>query len=260
MNRRRLNLNQNINFKSSNIFKYTLIYLAIAWTLSVFVDVIDIFNIHEEYNSGPTGYLWHNLFKEAGITEFLQWTFLSLSVLFSGMIVGKLHDVDVMDKKKMRRFFLILAIGMVLMLMEDAGNVRHALKHYTYIIFGQEKIITVGTELFFYSILGIIMAYAFGKYGKYVWKYKQTRKFFLIAFLLYGIISITSATRDIGNWYLSLGNLIHQNIFGGVMRDSFNGVVGFFIVDFWIEESVELLGASAFFTAILSYWQEIKHY
>ncbi|SCZ08400.1 hypothetical protein [Alkaliphilus peptidifermentans] len=233
-----------------HIFSLTLLYLVVAWLLSYFIDIRNIFNLQRYIQRFDRGFLWFQLFKEAQITEMLQWTFLGASVLLCGFIWGKLSGKG---SKYTAKFFMFLGIGLAIMFMEDAGNVRHNIKEYTYFFFGRGQTVATLTELAFYSVLGAIMMFAIIKYGTYIWHSKKTRFYLIIGFVSYGVISIASATRDINDWYLKTGDWLHQVVLNNAMAERFYGSVGFFLMDFLIEESVELIGASALFTALFSF-------
>ena len=70
--------------------------------------------------------------------------------------------------------------------------------------------------------------------------------------VLYAVAATASASRAVNDWYVMAGHRIHTSAFGGrlpLMPDGFWGVevggdvTAFLLMDFLVEESIELLGA-----------------
>ncbi len=246
--------NKRFKIQPKHVFALVIMYLVSTWILSYLIDIRNIFNLQRYVRNFHRGLLWFQLYKEAQITEILQWSFLGSSMLMCGYMWGKLKT---MGSQYTYKFFLFMGLGSTIMMMEDAGNVRHNMKEYTHYLFGATTTVTVMTEMVFYTMLGAIMMFAIIGYGPYVWHAVKTRFYLITGFGAYMVASIASATRDINDWYEIAGKWIHEVVFHNIMLDRF-GYVGFYIMDVLIEESIELIGASAIFCGIFAYLRFIE--
>ncbi|MDQ2085956.1 hypothetical protein RBH29_05820 [Herbivorax sp. ANBcel31] len=246
-----------------------LTYLFVTWSMVIAIDLLNLGGLSDWLVSRlaskdiDIALVWIYMFTEGGPTEIFQWSFLSLSVLACGVISG-LH----IKNKQLSRCFLMLGFGMALMLMEDAGNIRHLMSKAVSILFYSEYTgsnsnpYAIATELIFYAFLGFLMLFPLIMHGKSLLKSVKCKKsviFLLIGYCAYGLASFASATRNIGHWYQRLGEGI-MNFFSVTERAAWYSVsLGFYLVDFWIEESVELIGASFIFVGLISYAISLKN-
>ena len=246
--------NKRFKIQPKHIFALVITYLVSTWILCYLIDIRNILNLQRYVRNFDRGLLWFQLYKEAQITEILQWSFLGSNILMCGYMWGKLKTLG---SQYTYKFFLFMGLGSMIMMMEDAGNIRHNMKEYTHYLFGATTSVTVMTEMVFYTILGAIMMFAIIGYGPYVWHAVKTRFYLIMGFGAYMVASIASATRDINDWYVIAGEWVHEVAFHNVMLDRF-GYVGFYIMDVLIEESIELIGASAIFCGIFAYLRFIE--
>ncbi len=247
----------------------TLLYLLFVLGSSYLIDIrqipmpilIDWAQLEED----RVPLFWFHVFGEASPTEKLQWAYLGLSVFLAGTYA-------VLQYKATSRVpwaFIILFIGLSIMFAEDVYNLRHLISGYiARVYFGIEGFSRgwwAGSwrsliELTFYFFLGGIMVAAL----LLVWRNEQLasagKKYLLAGYLLYGAAAAGSATRHLGSWYLKLGEQILLNINEGMrsrVEASFQKEnLGFYIMDYAVEESVELLGATLIASALLLF---IRH-
>ncbi len=246
-----------------HVFGFALGYLVLAWLISYFGDAHNFLSLQERLiNRGrERPFMWYFLFMEGSPTEMLQWTYLVGTVLLCGYLSGQLWAKKYFPAS---RFFLLLGIGTSIMLMEDAGNLRHQIKYYVRLIFGDTMIIGMGTEIVFFSLLGVLMLYAFVKYWRYPWQSRKTRRYMIGGYLAYVVAVTASATRHFGDWYDHAGEWFLKVL--GLLEPmnalfvpySGGRPIGFYIMDFLVEESIELMGASALCAAILAYLREFE--
>lgn len=203
---------------------------------------------------------WFHIFGEASPTEMLQWAHLGLSAFLAGIYAV----LQYRNSSRVPWAVIILFIGLVIMFAEDVYNLRHLTSDYiAQVYFGIEGFSSEWwashwrslIELTFYLFLGCIMLAAF----LLIWKNEQLapvgKKYLLAGYLFYGAAAAGSATRHLGSWYLKLGERILMVINEG-MRDQVEASfqkenLGFYIMDYVVEESVELFGAVLITSALL---------
>ncbi|TYQ15805.1 UNVERIFIED_CONTAM: hypothetical protein Cloal_2295 [Acetivibrio alkalicellulosi] len=236
-----------------------LSYLAITWTMVIFIDFLNIggssdWLVSKNMNNAL---LWVHFFTEGSPTEMFQWFFISVSVLACGVISG-LH----IKKSELSKCFMMIGLGMAIMLMEDAGNIRHLIARLVSILFYDEysgsgsNPYATGTIVLIYSILGFLMVFPLIKYRGQLLssvKSKSAIRWFVIGYFAYGFASVVSATEQMGNWVGRVGAGI-IDYFSLTERAAWHSrELGFYLLDFLVEESIELIGASFIFAALLSY-------
>jgi len=238
-----------------HLFGLAVGYLLVMILLTILIDFMNVFNVQKVMKQAMAGassqLFWYQIFKEAGLTELLQWFYLTGCVILCGMSLGRLKE---MGSQQTWRFFLYFSIGMSLMLMEDAGNIRHSLKEYFHVFFGDTTATNVTVEMSFYSLIGLMMVMAVIRYGRYLFHSRLTMKYMAVGFVAYATASIASATRDIGYWYFRVGAHIHEVWLGGMFYDRSTYYVNFLIMDTILEESIELIGAAALCAALLAFY------
>ncbi|MTI93994.1 MAG: hypothetical protein FH749_00690 [Firmicutes bacterium] len=88
----------------------------------------------------------------------------------------------------------------------------------------------------------------------------STKIMLLVGFALYGIAAFSSATRNIGNWYVVVGERALNFITAGAeLAWSPESIIyhvysmSFWFMDFLVEESLELLGAAFLLASLLRF-------
>ncbi len=241
------------------VFGFALAYLGLAWLISYLGDVHNFLGLTDRLiNRGAERpFMWYYLFMEGSPTEWLQWCYLGATVLMSGILGGQLAA-----KRQWlpARFFTLLGVGTTIMLMEDAGNLRHQIKYYIRLIFGDTMRLGIAVELVFYGLLGLFLLYILVRYARVIWQQRTTRRFLLFGYGAYALAALASATRHIADWYDHFGNWLLQ-IAGlyELMNARFIPTnvprpIGFYIMDFLVEESIELMAASALLAGVVAYF------
>ena len=250
------------------LIKYVIIYLITAYLLIYLMDfrmaVGDVsVMINSEY---ATPFLWVHLFSEGSLTEIIQWTFLGLSLGLSAFYAGMLKE----KRKYMPSGFLLLSLGLLIMFMEDTGNFRHLISDNAamimmkdpYSLEWKKSLVRTGIEMSIYAVLGIIMLSAFYRIIRDRKENKEAKIFLAAGFLLYGVAAFASATRNVGDWYIRAGTQLMLMLDGSHMIDHYEKFnppkpLGFWFMDFVLEETIELLGAVLILTSIILF---VKHY
>ena len=97
-----------------------IVAVVMAWVGVVVIDILEL--------GGPAAALplWARLFND-GPVEWSQWFLLATTVLVSAYLSSRLHALG--DTLR-GAFFLLFAVGAALMLLEDAGDIRHVIGAY----------------------------------------------------------------------------------------------------------------------------------
>ncbi len=245
-----------------HVFGFAAAYLVFAWFISYLGDVHNVLALTDRLiNRGAERpFMWYYLFTEGSPTEMLQWAYLTATVILCGCLVGQLGE---RGHHRPARFFALVAAGTGIMLMEDAGNLRHRIKFYIRLAFGDTMTIGIVVELVIYSLLGLLMIYALVRFWRYPWRHGETRNYMVSGYLLYAVAAIASVTRHFGDWYDHAGAWL-LDVWG--LAEPFDALfiptdvgrpIGFYIMDFLVEESIELIAAGALCAAVLAYMREL---
>ena len=206
---------------------------------------------------------WAFLFSEGSPTEWLQWIALAGCVLTCGFLWGRTQTLG----RSHAPFFGILGAGLCLMLIEDAGNLRHGLSKLVL-----ENLLGLPgrglaksvMDLVVYAALAGLMVAPFVLYLRKLRLGLRASMLFLTGYAAYGLAAFSSASAYVGNWYARVGNdIIAANGIDIDARLSWSRMaeqvalgtrpdMGFWLMDFLYEESLELLGAGMILAALLS--------
>ncbi|WP_041366872.1 hypothetical protein [Natranaerobius thermophilus] len=269
--------------KPGTLMGFTILYLLVAAILVYLVDIQNVgmqgfldrlYEVTKYRAQEPTEpLLFAHIFREGGPTEILQWILLGAAALISAYHAGKLSSELANNRKESltdaQKFTCLLSIGLLFMLLEDAGNPRHTLATYFPTIFeylGIENFLTgsTGIELVYFGVLGLFMLGAAWYFWRHARHLSMARNYLILGYLSYGVATMASATRNIGNWYIKVGSRINEMIGEGAIannldpnyiRGNFTPTerVGFLLMDNLFEESLELIGATALVAGILAY-------
>ncbi len=242
-------------------------YLAVMLVLTYLIDFlgINLFGVKDWLNR--IGYeepvlFWLHFFSEGSITEILQWLCLAVAFLVLTLFTRQKHRVN----PRPPWIWIIFSIAILLMFLEDSINLRHELSD----IIGNLLAVNTNTiewrrsftrslvEIAFYALLGFMMItpFFFILRGR---AYELRGKIYLSAgYCIYAIASIGSVTRNWNDWYARAGTRLIEFIAGsqelewsGESMIYFSDPLGFWFMDFVVEESLELLGASLLLAAII---------
>lgn len=239
-----------------------LFYIITAWIISYLVDVHNYMGLRDTMVSSRALHppvVWYALFREGGMTEILQWIFLG-STAFYARSLGK--ELRTSEQSHASSFWFLFSFAVFFMFMEDAFNIRHGLSFLARLVFSGFSPVLVRTfvEGIFFFVLGSIPVYALIRYGRDVLNYARTRRLMLGGFAAYALAVGASGSRYIYDWYTGAGRFIHETIGRGSMLIPPGWDVSeleFFLMDWIVEESIELLGASFLFAATLCFYAKV---
>lgn len=274
-------MNENNGYQSKKmiirdyqIVIFVLFILLISYIGIFLIDIHNFLGIRDwmvanEQLSIP--FLWDYLFTEGGPVEILQWLFIGLFVMTSSYIAGNLRGSG---NRKITIFWTLLSLTGILMIMEDAGNVRHFLvDKVVYLFLEQEMTYRIITELIYFTLLGLIPLVALLKYGKFLLKNPRIAALLLIGYFFYGLAVSMSGTRDIMYWYQTAGDVLYNlsiALGGGEdllmlyeETDQYLSEIRclelrYRMMDYLVEESLELLGVGFLWASSLSYLEHGK--
>lgn len=232
------------------------VLLAAAWATFLAVDIVGVLD------PAPTRPAWTLLFNDHPV-EWSQWVLLAFAVATSGYLAGRL---DALDEGRAARFFLLLAIGLGLMLLEEAGDIRHRVSLEVQIQFGSEIFglpHPVVSDVPFFAALAAIPVYAVLRYGRHVWRKGWTGFYLGLAVLFYATVAIGSGLRHLSDFYIRMGARIDAALFGGrfpVPEGMGQERAHFMVMDSVIEESLELIAATLMLATVLAFARYLRQH
>ena len=236
--------------------------LAVLYLITAFFLVL----IHDFWGSDrPDFPIWFAIGREGGPTEWIQWFFLSGCIVMSAYLWG----VGSIRAWSCASAFALLAIAFSLMLIEDAGNLRHRVGDsiVSSLFPSREsydaRLAKNAIEILLYSAIGCLVIASLVRIRFRVAQHRDLVPFLLSGFTLYLVAAASSATRYFADWYAVLGGrIIHQ--FAGLERRPWEEFAerievreypydepGFWLMDTFVEESLELLAVSLLLTFLI---------
>ncbi len=211
--------------------------------------------------------------RNSGFAELFQWGFLGSSAIIAAFISGR----EMLKNKRLGMFWILLSSAFVLMMLEDAGNIRHTLMSYVQAIAVEPDQGIFGTtfEFLYFAFLGGLPLFALIKYWKELKNFSNTKKYMVIGFAFYAIASGLSFVGTafegmidkniyelfgdlLYNLSLSIGDANLSYFWANWSNHNSNFQIGFYILDSLIEENLELIGGGAILASILFFLRDSK--
>jgi len=259
---------------TSWVFLFTSSYIALSFLLYYLIDLTNTWGARDWLlqTSGVYFYFTYVPFffqhygRDGGFAEVVQWGLLAVAVAYSLYYAG-LTTRDF----KISRFWLLFGIGMMLMLLEDAGEVRHWMMSYVQWAAGEPDQGLWGTtfEGIFFIIVGGLPVYAWWRYRKTIRSHGR-----VYWYVLWGIIAHATAaslsfvgtafqkTLDVdvytimGVWFreysLRIGDDELRTVWDTWDAENWLYQTDFYLMDSFVEENIELIGNAFFLAAALS--------
>lgn len=219
------------------VIALTCLYILICWILVYLVDARGLYEI------GADRGMWWHLFRNRAFVEWGQWTFLALITLTAAAVSGISRE---RGQRAAQVFWFLVAASFVLMVIEDAGDPRHVLAEYGAVLFGIKRMYTEGA-FFLFILTPLVIALV--RHWRVAFSVPpQTRLYYLLGCFLYGVAASASLFREEGGFYHIVGERLSQAL-------TYGNVPAFFLMDFVLEESVELLATSLIFAGMIMYWK-----
>lgn len=212
--------------------------------------------------------------KNGGFAEIVQWSLLATAVLLALFYAGKFFET----KRDLSMFWLIFGVGMMFMLLEDAGDVRHVFMGYVQWIAGEPDQGIFGTlfEALYFLFLGGIPLYAFFRYrnvikeegrvfvymltGMVLYAVAATVSFVGTAFQMYMNVDVYSA---VGTWFkafsLKIADPEVEYLWETWDANNWLMQVDFHLMDSLFEENIEVMAGAFFLAAVLSVFKLYIH-
>lgn len=205
--------------------------------------------------------------RNSGFAEVFQFLFLGGSIIISAYLAGIKKDVS----KRQFKFWLLLAISFTLMLLEDAGNLRHTFMSYVQAIFVEPEQSWGGSsfEILYFSLLGGLPLYTLIRYGGFLKRYKKTKIYLIIGYIFYflaGSLSFAGTAfskvfeknfySQIGHHFYNLSLKIGDNQLTEIWTNwqaNSRFPINFYLMDSLVEENLEIIGASALLASLVSF-------
>jgi hypothetical protein len=221
-------------------------FVALAWICVVIFDIVQVLGV-------PERPLWEQLFHNNRPAEWLQWALLLTSVVLAARLSARLGGEPA-------RFFLLMAFGLGLVFLEETSDLRHVLYHdYWFDRFGHTLLgipTRVVSDTIYFSLIASVPVYAVLRYARSIWDSYATGSYLIAGVVLYGIAGGLSAIRHLNDLYINLGRLIDQWFFFSRWPSAEHisqERAWFYVMDSFIEESIELMAIACLLAMILSY-------
>ena len=159
-----------------------------------------------------------------------------------------------------------MALALILMLIEDAGDPRHTIRSYVQAVFSEPIQGTMGTisELIYFSFLALIPTYAIIRYGKTLLDSLRSCCYILLGLVSYGIATTLSFLgsgvdlyHNIGanfrQWLVNKGDDVVAQQWQAWEAEEGWAFINFFLMDSLVKEAIELIGAAALFAGAVAY-------
>lgn len=245
----------------------TCLYLLFAWGAVIAVDIHRLGGLPDKLLHDPDRHplLWVNLFDEGGPTERLQWLLLACGVIVCLTAWARARNDE---RSKLAVMWLVIGAGTALMLVEDSLDIRHILAER--IFFGTRDGRHVPKALWELAFFGLLGAAMTGPMVVLLRRIRPRRRVISLvagAYAVYAVAAVSSALRHaaniyvvVGSWIIETGTLARlpawQNT-GEALASVTDGLdstsaLAVLIMDLWIEESLELLGAGLLVAALLA--------
>lgn len=245
------------------VFTGVMSFIIISLLFTVLFDIINVFgvkNIMVENLDVP--YFWWHWWGTP--FDFVQFYFLGFGVMVMAINAGMTYE---RGDRHLFYFWGLLSIGMVLLTIEDASDIRSVIRmELIEKITGEGKYGFFGTvaELLHFAVLGVFMLYPVIRYRDVILKNAMLTKYFIIGYVSYAISQISSwagsafgEALEYNDLYQIIGDFLMPLIF---VRNDLTQLAlekaneaypwfNFYLADRIWEESFELMGMGGIITA-----------
>lgn len=288
------------------IFLFAVVSVVLAWTAFFLIDVRNAFGLRtalreiptEAFFFGAEPFFFQHWFRNGGPAEIMQWLFLGSAALVAAFSAGRSSaGISVVGERSMIRssagetrigepsvdtpngeaerarhsqfaFWTLIAIALILMLIEDAGDPRHTIRSYVQVAAGESAQGVFGTltELLYFAVIASIPIYALVKHRQVLETDHRMRRYLVIAFAGY---ALAVSLSFVGSAFTAVLGTSFYRVAGRVLYDIFVALgdsgleefwaaweaqkgwpfVSFALMDSLIEEAIELIAAAAFLSA-----------
>jgi hypothetical protein len=263
------------------IILLSVVYITLSFILFYLIDLRNAFGLRDWLFSvdrvyfyfSYTPFFFQHYGRNSGFAEVVQWGLLGSGIVIAALLAGRLYE----KTKKLSRFFLLMTVALILILIEDAGDVRHMMMSYVQLAANEPDQGIIGTlfEGIYFAILGGIPLYAFLKYGRFLQEITKAWWYMIAGFVAHALAASLSfigtafqmlLERDLYtimgdslvNVSYKLGTQDLQMIWEQWNNENWILQIGFFLMDSLIEENIELIGNAFIIASMIVVWQHIK--
>ena len=214
-----------------------------SWIIVILVDGFNIMSlgdrIIEQSNRDASAFVV--LFSEGRPVEWAQWFCLMTSCVIAAYVGASENLVGNTNRYS---FFILMSFLFAIMVMEDAGNISLRMRSL-YESFGLDPNIGRYVRMGWYGLIGLIPTMAIVLYGRRFMEINSMWSIFVIGFIFYFVAA--SASAGVWGSYVSAGDTLNNMLFQGrVVYESPIAGAGHWIMDYLVEETLELIGAISF--------------
>jgi hypothetical protein len=237
--------------------------LALLLMAVLVVDVYDVGGIRSHVGRESGLLLFWYLFGEGRPAEWVQAILLLGVVYYSAIGAASARALDDTSYRDLGALLGFVALGAMLMILEDTGNVTQELGSWAEALVELPSGIIRFTT---FAVIGGIMLYGPLRYPSRLFERPAALRALVIGYGFYGIMAAVEILTKyiVPNLYAETGRWLTVNVFGGRMPeltlpagaqgpppDSGGGITGYYLMDFVFEETIELIGAAFLLVAVL---------
>lgn len=235
------------------------VVVVLMFVLIMLIDVGGMFGgieAMEEAGLAPPA-VWFQMFQDRGVAEFLQWGLLGWFIILAATLRGRAaqHDRD------RGRFWLLIAVFGLLMLLEDAGGVRDTLTHWGDVFLPGEGSGRLTIFLWFGAIAAVLGGAVF-RYGRDVVSETPVRAYGLAGSVLFAIAAVGEAAEHVLGWMGPVGWWLVNDVLGATyivqLPQHDMDYLVYLFTDFAVEEPLELLGIAFLVAAVLAHVRAVR--
>lgn len=262
---------QNPSFLSKGLIIISLIIVTLSLGAFLTIDVLNVagtrdflINIdHRPFFFPYQPFTFYHFGRSNGIAEIIQWSILALGIGISFFQAGKWSEKETSRSQ----FFLIFGLTFLIMLLEDAGDIRHTLMSYVQVVANEPDQGIFGTifEALYFVGIGFLPAWALFQYRSLLRRIPRAFTYLIIGvFLRYlaGSLSLIGTAFDMfleHNLYTLWGKQMVQLSYslGGtelqiLWTDTWSeDHIAFSLLDSLIEENIEIIAYACMVAGIM---------
>lgn len=256
-------------FVTISFVSFYLIDLRNTWGLREWLFSVERVYFYFTY----TPFFFQHYGRNSGFVEVAQWALLGSAIIFTALLAGRFYE----QQKALSRFFILMTVAFTLILIEDAGDVRHMMMSYVQLAAGEPDQGVVGTlfEGLYFAILGGIPLYALIRYGRALQTFGKAWWYIIAGFAAHAIaVSLsfigtafqmllerdvyTILGEQLVTFSYRLGTADLPEIWEAWNAENWILPIGFFLLDSLIEENIELIGNAFLLAGLIVIWQRLN--
>lgn len=196
--------------------------------------------------------VWFQMFQDRGVAEFLQWMLYGWFIVLAATLRGRWADAD----SDTARAWLLLAVGGVMILAEDAGDVRDSFLHWGDVFLPGARSGLVAMALWFGSV-AVVMALAVFRFGQRIVDDPAVRGYGIAGVSAFALASSGEVIQRFTGWMEPAGRWLAVDLLGSPdilqLPGEETSTLAYLFADFVVEEPLELLGGALLVAAALAH-------